>query len=133
MNRLRSFAGGRLARLDLAAAVATASLAVIGLGMAWINTRSYEQPIIGVGSIFTRSLIWTSIGVAVYLVTAFSNWRWVRTFAWPLYFANLFLLFITLVYGEDSGGNARALALFGVPIQSSELAKILCEIGRAHV
>ena len=34
---------GDAERLDLAAAVATASLAVIGLGMAWINTRSYEQ------------------------------------------------------------------------------------------
>ena len=133
MSRLRSVSGGRFARLDLAAAVATACLALIGLGMAWINTRSYEQPIIGIGSIFTRSLLWTAIGVAVYLVTAFSNWRWMRTFAWPLYFANLFLLFVTLVYGEDSGGNARALALFGIPIQSSELAKILCVVALATV
>lgn len=133
MSRLRSAAGGRIARLDLGAAVATAGLAAIGLVMAWINTRSYEQPIIGFGSIFTRSLLWTTVGVAVYLTVAFSNWRWVRTFAWPLYFGNLFLLIATLIYGIDSGGNARALAIFGVPIQSSELAKVLCVVALATV
>lgn len=133
VGRLRSNLGGRFARLDLAAVVATAGLALIGLVMAWINTRSYEQPILGTGSIFTRSLLWTALGIAIYSVVAFSNWRWVRTFAWPLYFANLLLLIVTLVYGEDSGGNARALAILGVPIQSSELAKVLCVVALATV
>jgi rod shape determining protein RodA len=61
----------------------------------------------------------------VYSVTTLVNWRWVRTFAWPLYAANILLLIVTLVYGVDSGGNNRAIAIFGLAIQSSELSKIL--------
>jgi len=93
--------------------------------MAWLNARSYGQELLAPSSLLVRSLTWTLLSIAVYSVTTLVNWRWVRTFAWPLYAANILLLIITLIYGVDSGGNNRAIAIFGLTIQSSELSKIL--------
>ena len=93
--------------------------------MAWLNARSYGQELLSPSSLLVRSLAWTLLSIAVYSVTTLVNWRWVRTFAWPLYAANILLLIITLIYGVDSGGNNRAIAIFGLAIQSSELSKIL--------
>lgn len=93
--------------------------------MAWLNARSYGQELLTPGSLLVRSLTWTVLSIAVYVVTTLMNWRWVRTFAWPLYAANILLLVVTLIYGVDSGGNNRAIAIFGLAIQSSELSKIL--------
>ena len=125
MNRLDSPLGSALRRLDWVAASAVGLLALTGLIMAWLNARSYGQELLTPGSLLVRSLTWTVLSIAVYVVTTLVNWRWVRTFAWPLYAANILLLVVTLIYGVDSGGNNRAIAIFGLAIQSSELSKIL--------
>lgn len=125
MNRLDSPLGSALRRLDWVAASAVGLLALTGLIMAWLNARSYGQELLTPGSLLVRSLTWTVLSIAVYVVTTLVNWRWVRTFAWPLYAANILLLIVTLIYGVDSGGNNRAIAIFGLAIQSSELSKIL--------
>ena len=125
MNRLDSPLGSALRRLDWVAASAVGLLALTGLIMAWLNARSYGQELLTPGSLLVRSLTWTVLSIAVYVVTTLMNWRWVRTFAWPLYAANILLLVVTLIYGVDSGGNNRAIAIFGLAIQSSELSKIL--------
>jgi rod shape determining protein RodA len=111
--------------VDWIAVAAVGLLALTGVGMAWLNARSYGQELLTPSSLFVRSLTWVALSAAVYTVTTLVNWRWVRTFAWPLYAANILLLIITLVYGVDSGGNNRAIAIFGLAIQSSELSKIL--------
>ena len=125
MNRLDSPLGSALRRVDWISASAVGLLALTGIGMAWLNARSYGQELLTPSSLLVRSLTWTLLSVAVYSVTTLVNWRWVRTFAWPLYIANILLLIITLVYGVDSGGNNRAIAIFGLAIQSSELSKVL--------
>lgn len=125
MNRLDSPLGSALRRVDWIAAAAVGLLALTGLGMAWLNARSYGQELLTPSSLFVRSLTWTALSVAIYGVTTLVNWRWVRTFAWPLYAANILLLIVTLIYGVDSGGNNRAIAIFGLTIQSSEPSKIL--------
>ena len=125
MNRLDSPLGSALRRVDWISAAAVGLLALTGVGMAWLNARSYGQELLTPSSLLVRSITWSLLSIAVYSVTTLVNWRWVRTFAWPLYAANILLLIITLVYGVDSGGNNRAIAIFGLAIQSSELSKIL--------
>ena len=125
MNRLDSPLGSALRRVDWISAAAVGLLALTGVGMAWLNARSYGQELLTPSSLLVRSLTWSLLSIAVYSVTTMVNWRWVRTFAWPLYAANILLLIITLVYGVDSGGNNRAIAIFGLAIQASELSKIL--------
>jgi rod shape determining protein RodA len=125
VNRLDSPLSSALRRVDWLAAGAVGLLAIIGVGMAWLNARSYGQELLTPSSLLVRSITWTALSVAVYSVTTLVNWRWVRTFAWPLYGANILLLVITLIYGVNSGGNSRAISIFGLVIQSSELSKIL--------
>ena len=125
--------GSILRRMDWLSVAAIGLLMVCGLGMAWINARSYGQELLDPSSIFLRSIIWLSLSVATFSVATAINWRWIRTFAWPLYGANLLLLIATLIFGQDSGGNSRAIAVFGIAIQSSEIAKILTLVALATV
>lgn len=125
MNRLDSPLGSALRRVDWVSTSAVGLLALTGLVMAWLNARSYGQELLTPSSLLVRSFTWTVLASAVYAATTLVNWRWVRTFAWPLYAGNILLLIVTLVYGVDSGGNNRAIALFGLTIQASELSKIL--------
>lgn len=128
-----SWFGSIMRRMDWLAASSMLLLMLSGIGMAWINARSYDQELFSLSSIFLRSIIWTALGLAVFWITTAINWRWIRTFAWPLYGANLLLLIGTLVFGEGSGGNSRAIAIFGIAIQSSEIAKILTLVALATV
>jgi cell division protein FtsW (lipid II flippase) len=101
--------------------------------MALLNARAYGQDVFAIDSLFVRMVSWVTIGTIVYLVTIRINWQWVRSFAWPLYAANILLLVVTLIYGVDSGGNARAIAIFGLTIQSSEISKVIALIALAAV
>ena len=125
--------GSIVRRMDWLAVIAIGLLMFCGLGMSWINARSYGQELLDPSSIFLRSIVWISLSVVVFSVVTAINWRWIRTFAWPLYGANILLLIATLFFGDDSGGNSRAIALFGIAIQSSEIAKILTLVALATV
>ena len=125
--------GSILRRMDWLSVAAIGLLMVCGLGMAWINARSYGQELLDPSSIFLRSIIWLSLSVITFTVVTAITWRWIRTFAWPLYGANLLLLIATLIFGQESGGNSRAIAIFGIAIQSSEIAKILTLVALATV
>ena len=128
-----SWIGSIVRRMDWLAASGMLLLMLSGIGMAWINARSYDQELLSLSSIFLRSIIWTLLGLLTFAITTAINWRWIRTFAWPLYAANLLLLVATLIFGQDSGGNSRAIAIFGIAIQSSEIAKILTLVAIATV
>jgi len=125
--------GSIVRRMDWLSVAAIGLLMACGLGMAWINARSYGQELFDPSSIFLRSIIWISLSLITFTVVTAINWRWIRTFAWPLYGANLLLLIATLIFGQDSGGNSRAIAVFGIAIQSSEIAKILTLVALATV
>ncbi len=125
--------GSTLRRMDWLSVAAIGLLMICGLSMSWINARSYGQELLDPSSIFLRSIIWISLSVITFTVVTAINWRWIRTFAWPLYGANLLLLIATLIFGQDSGGNSRAIAVFGIAIQSSEIAKILTLVALATV
>ena len=125
--------GNILRRIDWLSVAPMGLLMICGLSMAWINARSYGQELFDLSSIFLRSIIWLSLSVATFSIVTAINWRWIRTFAWPLYGANLLLLIATLIFGQDSGGNSRAIAIFGITIQSSEIAKILTLVALATV
>jgi rod shape determining protein RodA len=125
--------GSIVRRMDWLSTAAIALLMACGLGMAWINARSYGQELFDPTSIFLRSIIWITLAIITFSLTTAINWRWIRTFAWPLYGANLLLLIATLIFGQDSGGNSRAIAVFGIAIQSSEIAKILTLVALATV
>jgi rod shape determining protein RodA len=97
-------------------------LAVIGLLMAYTN--SGDTPL-AAGSTFARGLIWLAIAIVAFALTAAFDYRWLKTFAWPLYLVNIALLVSSLLVGDGVGGVARWVNIFGLQFQFSELAKIL--------
>ena len=56
MNRLDSPLNSVLRRVDWLAAAAVGLLAIIGVGMAWLNARSYGQDLLAPSSLLMRSL-----------------------------------------------------------------------------
>jgi rod shape determining protein RodA len=97
-------------------------LTVIGLLMAWTN--STDGPL-APGSTFTRGLMWMAIAIVAFSLAAAFDYRWLRTFAIPLYLVNIGLLVLTLAIGTGVGGVQRWVTIFGLQFQFSEISKVL--------
>lgn len=110
---------------DLQLTIYAAALAVIGLVMAYTNSVEAGSSALASGSTFVRGLLWAGLAIVAFLLATAFDYRWLRTFAWPVYFLNLALLAITLVIGDGVGGSARWVAVGPFTFQFSELAKIL--------
>jgi rod shape determining protein RodA len=103
-------------------------LVLFGLAMAYSNSVGATHTTLSPGSPFVRYLMWTVIAIVVFLVTTMFDYRWLRTFAWPIYLVNVALLVVTLRLGSSTGNagtSARWIVVAGFGVQFSELAKIL--------
>jgi len=107
-------------------------LASVGLAMAFSNSAETGSAILAPGTTFTRGLMWAGIAIVVFTLATSFDYRWLKTFAWPLYLVNLGLLGVTLVVGHGVGGSARWVSILGLQFQFSELAKILTIIVLAN-
>jgi rod shape determining protein RodA len=117
---------GRVGRAyDLQLTVYAALLAAFGLVMAYTNTIESGTAILAPGSIFQRALMWTGIGMVVFILMTAFDYRWLKTLAWPIYVVNLGLLVLTLAIGTGVGGSSRWINIGPLTFQFSELAKIL--------
>jgi len=117
---------GRVGRAyDLQLTVYAALLAAVGLVMAYTNTVEAGTGILTAGSIFQRALMWTGIGMVVFILMTVFDYRWFKTLAWPIYAVNVGLLVLTLAIGDGVGGSARWVSIGPIQFQFSELAKIL--------
>ena len=97
-----------------------------GQAMAYSNTIAAGDGIFDAGSTFARGLVWTALAVVIFLIATAFDYKWLRTFAWPLYFINLGLLVLTLAIGDGVSGAARWISIGPwFQFQFSELAKIL--------
>jgi rod shape determining protein RodA len=110
---------------DLQLTTYAALLAAIGLAMAYSNSVEAGRSVLESGSTFLRGLMWAAIAIVVFVVATTFDYKWLKTFAWPLYVAQLGLLAATLVIGDGAGGVARWISIGPFAFQFSELAKIL--------
>ena len=110
---------------DWQMAIYAVLLAGFGQAMAYSNTVAAGDGIFDAGSTFARGLVWTAFALIAFAITAAFDYKWLRTFAWPLYFINLGLLAVTLVIGDGVSGAARWIPIGPFQFQFSELAKIL--------
>ncbi len=118
-------AGAAWRSFDLQLMLYALLLASIGLAMAYSNSAEAGASALASGSTFTRGLMWAAIAIVVFTLSSAFDYKWLKTFAWPLYFANLGLLCLSLVIGSGVGGAARWVTIFGFQFQFSEPAKIL--------
>ncbi len=110
---------------DLQLTVYAVLLAAIGLAMAYSNSAAAGGSALESGSTFARGLVWAAIAVVVFVLATAFDYKWLKTFAWPLYLVNLGLLGLSLVIGSGVGGSSRWVSVLGFQFQFSELAKIL--------
>lgn len=103
-------------------------LVCFGLAMSYSNSVGGTHTTLSAGAPFVRGLMWAVIAAVAFVVATVFDYRWIRTFAWPLYFLNVGLLVLTLRFGTgtgDAGVSARWITVAGFAFQFSELAKIL--------
>jgi rod shape determining protein RodA len=110
---------------DLQLAAYAGLLATLGLVMAYTNSVEQGQVVLSSGTTFVRGLMWTGIALVAFVVTTAFDYKWLKTFAWPLYGAQLGLLALTLAIGHGVGGASRWISIGPFDFQFSELAKIL--------
>jgi rod shape determining protein RodA len=105
-----------------------------GMGLVMAYTNSYEAGVAPLtpGSTFTRGLVWVALALVAFAVATVVDYRWLKTFAWPLYFVNIGLLVASLALGTGVGGVARWVSIFGMQFQFSELAKVLMAVVLAN-
>jgi rod shape determining protein RodA len=113
---------GSWAAFDIQLAFYALALAVIGLLMAWTNSPGGP---LAPGSIFTRGLMWFAIAIVAFIAVAAFDYRWLRTFSWPLYAINIGLLLLTMVIGVTINGAQRWVSLAGLTFQFSEISKVI--------
>ena len=117
---------------DLQLAAYAGLLTILGLVMAYSNSAEEGESVLQAGTTFTRGLMWTGIALIVFVVATSFDYKWLKTFAWPLYAIQLGLLVLTLAIGHGVGGSARWISIGPFDFQFSELAKILMAIVLAN-
>jgi rod shape determining protein RodA len=106
-------------------------LTCFGLAMAYSNSVDAAHPVPTLNSPFARGLLWAAIATGAFIAATAFDYKWLHSFAWPLYLANLALLLLTLAIGTgvgDATGAARWIVLGPLQLQFSELAKIIMVI-----
>jgi rod shape determining protein RodA len=117
---------------DLQLAAYAGLLAILGLVMAYSNSAEHGESVLAAGTTFTRGLMWTGIALIVFVLATAFDYKWLKTFAWPIYAIQLGLLVLTLAIGHGVGGSARWISFGPFDFQFSELAKILMGIVLAN-
>lgn len=102
-------------------------LTIFGLAMAYSNSVGPTHTLLTANSSFVRSMLWAVVAAAVLALTTVLDYKWLRSFAWPLYFINIALLLITLRLGRPTGEATagRWIVIGAFQFQFSELAKIV--------
>ncbi len=106
-------------------------LTIFGLAMAYSNSVGPTHTLLKADSAFVKSMLWAVVAAVVFALTTAFDYRWLRSFAWPLYFINIGLLLLTLRFGQGTGEAGQAgrwIVVASFQFQFSELAKIVMVI-----
>jgi cell division protein FtsW len=98
------------------------------LGIGFISLYSIEKiQLITLGRTdvsFRPQIIYSSIGLICALIGYKLRLRFIRIFALWIYLLSVILLILTYFFGISVNGGIRWLTIFGVPIQTSDIARL---------
>lgn len=103
-------------------------LTIFGFAMAYSNSVGTTHQPLTINSPFVRTIMWAVVAAVVLGLTTVFDYKWLRSFAWPLYVVNIGLLILTLRAGTgtgEAGTAARWIVIAGFQFQFSELAKVI--------
>jgi rod shape determining protein RodA len=104
------------------------SIAVFGLAAVYSATYTSRGP----SPLFTKQLIWVSIGMIVMFLALIPDYHTVGRYAYILYGISLLLLLLVMVMGRTGMGAQRWLAIGPFAFQPSELAKLSLTLALAR-
>ncbi len=105
-----------------------AAIACIGLAAVYSATYTARGP----SSLFTKQLVWVSLGVLTMFLALIPDYHTVGRFAYILYALSLVLLLLVMVFGRTGMGAQRWLAIGPFAFQPSELAKLSLTLALAR-
>ena len=100
------------------------------IGIAAVYSATYTSR--GPSSLFTKQLVWVSIGLIVMFLALIPDYHTVGRYAYVLYALSLVLLFLVMVMGKTGMGAQRWLAIGPFAFQPSELAKLSLTLALAR-
>ncbi len=102
------------------------TLALMATSAVVVYSASHMAPVNGDPAYYLkRQLLWIGLGLAVMIAVALIHYEELARLATVLYVANLGLLVAVLLVGQQTKGAERWLTLGPVPVQPSELAKLV--------
>ena len=112
-------------------ALLAAALLVIACGLMTVLSAAHVPGRLMSG-LFTRQLLWATMGVIGLLVAVSFDYHWLERYAYPVYTAATLLLIVTALLGASGGGARRWIALGPATIQPSEFAKLALVVALAR-
>lgn len=106
-------------------------LALLAFGVVNIHSASYRPHEDDYAAFAAKQVFWIGIGLSVYVFTVFLNYRKLGRLAYPLYFASLLALAVTLLFPPIRGARSW-IPLGFMNVQTSEAAKIFIILALAR-
>lgn len=102
---------------------------IIGLSLTAVYTATSYRTM----SYFKKEIIWTCLGVFVYYVVSFIDYRKYGKYYRLIYVANILMLAAVYVFGDEAKGAKRWIDLGIISVQPSEFAKLFLVLTFAEV
>jgi rod shape determining protein RodA len=106
------------------------AMLLILLSLAVLYPISYDGKNTGQDHFF-HQLIYVGVGLVVFFLFSFLNYRSFKNYSTTLFLLGLLLLFLVLIFGKVVRGTAGWLGLYGIHIQPVELFKVVVAIALA--
>lgn len=102
-----------------------AAILLLGVGLLALYSISLsESDAEGLG-IFGRQIMFSVIGIIIFFIFSFTDYRYFRSHSKSIYFAMLIILILVLVVGSVVRGTTGWISIGSFNLQPVELAKIL--------
>ncbi len=93
-------------------------------GICFIYSSSIASDGTLVSNEFIKQIVWVSLGLVLMVMVILFDYKILENFAVYIYFAFIFLLIVTLLFGNKVNGARSWLGIMDFGIQPSEFAKI---------